>query len=408
MLGLLFAGVLMATDAHAVDVVAYASVDLGSTRLLAAKSADSRLRPASLTKLMTAHLILQDVRAGRLKLKQRYPVSQRAATQAPVRVGLRAGRRYVLEELLKAAVVRSGNDAASALAEISAGTEAAFVQRMNEQAKQLGMRNTRFANAHGLPAEAAYSSARDMARLVLAISKRHPRHQRLFALRAFKLEKRAISGHNQWLEAYIGADGMKTGFTCRAGHNLAATATRYGRRIVVVVLGAKSNGARLAATKTLMDAAFARPATAGVAVNYAVPSSAARAVPAANIADSCKKARYANVKGFGPSRWSVTLDVNATKAGALKYARRFIEHFATGAKPYLTPRVLRGVAYRYGATGLSQQQAIRACLRARKLGLHCVVQPPVVAHLQWTRAVNMARRAPKDTAKRTAKAKRKR
>jgi D-alanyl-D-alanine carboxypeptidase len=386
------AALIVCAPAHGA-VFSYVSVDMSSRQLLAAEMPDQRIRPASLAKLMTVHVILLDIAAGRLKLSQRVAASPLAAAQLPVRVGLKAGRKYLLSELLSGAIIRSGNDAAVALAEAGAGTEEDFVVRMNQRAGELGLRNTRFANASGLPADNAYTSARDVARLVLAIAAQNADYSTLFMQRAFHLGKVKVNGHNRWLSAYKGADGMKTGFTCRAGYHLAATATKLGRRLAVVVLGASTSRERLNTSKRLMDAAFGRPPSGAAPVDKAIPNTASSPVPGAIIAASCKRTGYAGVKKYAPSGWSIALQPFAKRAAALKHSRKFIARFIPAARPFLTPRLATGLAYQAGATGLSRKLASKACLSARKTGLHCVVQSPVVAHLHWKRAVNLARRS---------------
>ncbi|MEM7405181.1 MAG: D-alanyl-D-alanine carboxypeptidase family protein [Pseudomonadota bacterium] len=365
------------------------AMTLSTGQVHVARNLDRRVRPASLTKLMTVYVVFDAVRSGKLKGDQMVKVSSQAASQAPVRAGVRAGKSYRLDELLDAAIVRSGNDAAVALAEAVAGTEAAFVKRMNGFAHRIGLVNTRFANASGLPHANSYTSARDIARLVLALRRDFPNERDRFAQSSFSLSGVRIGGHNRWLNAYDGADGLKTGFTCRAGYHLAATALRDGRSVLAVVLGARTLSERLERARQLADAAYAVKPSAGEPLGPAVATATPTALPI--IAAGCKEPRYA-ASGYGPVNWSVALPIYPSKAEAVRRSRTFIRRFAPGARIYLTPRRTNRVAYYAGATGLTRKQASRACLKARKKGWFCLLHPPKVAKTLWTRAQRALRK----------------
>lgn len=365
------------------------AMTLSSGQVHAARNVDRRVRPASLAKLMTVYVVFDAIRSGKLQSDQMVKASRKAATQAPVRAGLRTGKSYRLDELLNAAIVRSGNDAAVALAEATSGSEAAFVKRMNGFARRIGLINTRFANASGLPAEDSYTSARDIARLVLALRRDFPKERDRFAQSSFSLAGARIGGHNRWLNAYDGADGLKTGFTCRAGYHLAASATRGGRPVLAVVLGARTLSERLKRARQLADKAYAAKPTAGKPLGAAVATATPTSLPI--IASGCKEPRYA-ASGYGPVNWSVALPVYPSKAEAVRRSRTFIRRFAPGARIYLTPRRTNRIAYYAGATGLTRKQASRACLKARKKGWFCLLHPPKVGKALWTRAQRALRK----------------
>ena len=214
--------------------------------------------PASLTKIMTAFLVLESIRSGKLKLSEVLPISAAAASQPKVKLGLRPNRTITVEEALHAAILRSANDAAVVLAEAVAGSERAFARKMTERAWALGMRATTFVNATGLPDRSHTTTAYDMAILVQNLIRNFPEHSRIFSRTSATYGKKRYSSVNGWLTGYPGADGIKTGFTCAAGYNLVASAKKKGRRLVAVVMGGTSRNASAKKTRTLVDQAFAK------------------------------------------------------------------------------------------------------------------------------------------------------
>jgi len=212
--------------------------------------------PASLTKLMTAYVTFQEIKAGRLALDTKIPVSRYASMQAPSKIGLPAGSKISVDLALQAVVVRSANDMAVVLAEGVAGSEAAFVKLMNAHAGKLGMSGTYFVNPHGLPDIRQVTTARDMALLGRALRRQFPDFAARFAQRMVRIGKRRFRNRNGILKQFQGADGMKTGFICDSGYNLVASATREGRNIIAVVLGARSGGKRTQTASKLLEAGF--------------------------------------------------------------------------------------------------------------------------------------------------------
>lgn len=219
----------------------YVIMDHLSGMVLAEHDADERVEPASLTKIMTAYLVFQELRRGTLSLDDEVPVSERAW-----RTGMRgASRMYIevntqvpVEDLLRGMIIQSGNDACVALAEHVAGTEGAFVDLMNAQARALGMDNTRFTNSHGLPSEEAqYTSARDMARLARALIRDFPDHYGYYSERSYTYNDISQSNRNLllWRDEHV--DGLKTGWTRAAGYNLVSSREQDGMRLIAVVMG---------------------------------------------------------------------------------------------------------------------------------------------------------------------------
>lgn len=236
----------------------YASivVDGDSGRVLAATNADHTLYPASLTKIMTLYMAFEALKRGEFTLKQVLQVSAHAAAMTPTELGLKAGETITAEQAILGLVTRSANDAAVVLAEALGGTEAEFGKRMTERAFDLGMDQTNFANASGLPNPRQVSSARDMALLAMAMLRDHRVEYKYFSTFRFTYRGRAYYNHNRLLGLYKGTDGVKTGYTHASGYNLVASSLREGRRVIAVVFGGSSGRARDAHMIQLLDQGF--------------------------------------------------------------------------------------------------------------------------------------------------------
>jgi D-alanyl-D-alanine carboxypeptidase len=209
-----------------------------------AEDPDASWFPASLTKLMTAYVTFQALKEGTVKPETKVVCSQKATLQAPSKLWLKEGEAITLDIALKVLIVKSANDVAVMIAETVAGSEEAFVARMNEAAQRLGMTRTTFANVNGLPDERQVTTARDLAKLARAIIVEFPEHADLFSSIQVQVGKKTMRTHNSLLVSFPGADGMKTGFICESGFNVVASATRDGRKLVAVVLGEPSVASR--------------------------------------------------------------------------------------------------------------------------------------------------------------------
>ena len=237
-------------------------LDGDTGRVLSESNADAITYPASLTKMMTLYLTFEALNSGRLRLDQMLPVSFEAASRSPTKLGLRPGEAVAVQDLILGIVARSANDAAAVLAEGLAGSEPAFADVMNRKAQQLGMRNTFYRNASGLPDPMQHTTARDTAQLAMALCHDFPREYRYFSERQFFFRGRLVFGHDHLLDWYPGADGIKTGYIRASGFNLASSAVRDGHRLIGVVLGGASGGSRDREMAALLDQGFA---TLGVA-----------------------------------------------------------------------------------------------------------------------------------------------
>jgi D-alanyl-D-alanine carboxypeptidase len=236
-------------------------VDDNSGQVLHETDPDALRHPASLTKVMTLYLLFGELEAGRIKLDYDLAVSAHAAEQNPTKLGLRAGQTIKVEDAIKGLVTKSANDAAVVIAEALGGSEEEFAQMMTRKARALGMSNTTYVNASGLPADEQNTTARDQALLGRAIMHRFPQYYKYFSLPAFAYRGRFMSNHNSLLRTVDGVDGIKTGYTEASGYNLISSTGRSGRRIVGVILGERSNGARDVHMRNLIEQCMPQAAT---------------------------------------------------------------------------------------------------------------------------------------------------
>ncbi|MEM9579570.1 MAG: D-alanyl-D-alanine carboxypeptidase family protein [Pseudomonadota bacterium] len=265
-LGLLVISILWLVIALPLSVAAapYAAmvVDARSGEVLHARNADARLHPASLTKMMTLYIAFQAVENGEITLDTPVKISRFAAAEPPSKLGLRAGQTIKFRYLIRAAAVKSANDAATAIGEALEGSEAAFARRMTRTAKALGMSKTTFRNAHGLTEKGHLSSARDMTTLGRHLLYDYPEYYNLFSRKSTDAGIKTVPNTNRrLLSNYKGADGIKTGYTRAAGFNLVASAERGRERIIATVFGGRSTATRNARVAELLDMGFKRAPT---------------------------------------------------------------------------------------------------------------------------------------------------
>ncbi|MCQ9154456.1 D-alanyl-D-alanine carboxypeptidase family protein [Acidomonas methanolica] len=257
--GSLISGLVAARSAHAQYVGHLSSLvmDVNSGAVLSQNDADLQRYPASLTKLMTLYIAFKALRAGQITLDSAVPVSIHAATMAPSKLGLVPGTHFTVEQAILALVTKSANDAACALGEyLGGGDEVRFANIMTAQARALGMANTTFRNASGLPDPDQVTTARDLAILARHLITEFPEYYHYFGVPYFRFHGRMVPNHDPMLKTYAGADGLKTGYTDLAGHNLVTSAMHDNVRLIGVVLGARSNPQRSQVMTALMDQGF--------------------------------------------------------------------------------------------------------------------------------------------------------
>ncbi|MEW9918336.1 serine hydrolase [Marimonas sp. MJW-29] len=250
--------VLVPLSAMSAPYAAYV-MDARTGKVLHSSNAETRLHPASLTKMMTLYIAFEAVKNGEISLDSLVTVSSKAAAEPPSKLGLRAGQRIKLRYLIRAAAVKSANDAATAIGEAISGSEARFARRMNRTAKAMGMTRTTFKNMHGLTEAGHLSTARDMTILGRHLIYDYPQYYNLFSRMTADAGVRRVNHTNRrFLSDYKGADGIKTGYTRAAGFNLTASAERGSERVIVTVFGGKSTSSRNAKVAELMDLGFRR------------------------------------------------------------------------------------------------------------------------------------------------------
>ena len=258
-LGLLVGAILIAPSVASAAPALVFEPDTQLHLVLYAQDPDAQWFPASLTKLMTAYVTFQALKAGTVSPNTKVVCSPKATTQAPSKLGLPVGGVITLDVALRVLIVKSANDVAVMIAETVAGSEQAFVVRMNEAAQHLGMTRTTFTNVNGLPDERQVTTARDLAEAARAIIVvEFPEHADLFSVAEVRVGKKTMRTHNGLLISLPGADGMKTGFICESGFNVVASATRGGRKLVAVVLGEPSVASRNDRATDLLEKGFKR------------------------------------------------------------------------------------------------------------------------------------------------------
>ena len=252
------------------------TVDARNGKLLYSQDIDGIRHPASLTKMMTLYLLFQEMTAGNLTLNSPIKVSARATSVAPSKLGVKAGDTITVETAIKAIVVKSANDVATAVAENIGGSESAFAQRMTRTARSIGMSRTTFLNASGLPNPGQVTTARDMATLGLRLMRDFPQYYPYFRIQSFVYDGRTVKGHNRLLGSYEGADGIKTGYVAASGFNLVTSVRRGDKRLVGVVIGGKSGAARDAYMKQMLTRYFDDATNGKTIVAYAGSSKGAQ------------------------------------------------------------------------------------------------------------------------------------
>ncbi|MGH7907226.1 MAG: D-alanyl-D-alanine carboxypeptidase family protein [Candidatus Binataceae bacterium] len=328
-------------------------IDATTGQVLESYNPDQRTYPASLAKLMTLYLTFQSLKSGKLNLETELKVSPHAASQQPTRLGLRSGESISVREAILAIVTKSANDAAVVLAESIGGSEETFAAMMNTAASRLGMSDTNFCNASGLPDLHQTTTARDMAKLALTLIDDYPGYYHFFSVRSFEFDGRMVAGHDHLLGEYSGADGMKTGFTQASGFNLVTSAKRGDHRLIGVVMGGATHRARDDHMMQLLDVAFAEDREHPGLTELADAAESFRPAPALIKAKIVEPADVLRTKAVTPA--------NIIKAKVIESAvvKTKVAEPAESHKAAADWRVVVGGAYR-------SKSAARRALRAAK------------------------------------------
>jgi len=231
-------------------------LDMESGRVLFEQNADYLIAPASITKILTLYLVFEAIKQGHVSLSDKVEISMRAASAGGSRMGLKAGTRVPMQEIIKGMAVVSGNDACVAAAEHISGSVERFVGKMNAKARELGMTRSHFMTPNGLPAEGQVTTARDIARLSTAYIHRFPESLTIHSMQSYAYGRRSHHNANRLLGKCPGVDGLKTGFVCASGYNISATARRSNTRILAVVMGAHNPWVRCSEAERLIEEGF--------------------------------------------------------------------------------------------------------------------------------------------------------
>jgi D-alanyl-D-alanine carboxypeptidase len=350
-------------------------VDAATGNVLEAANPDAPRHPASLAKLMTLYLVFEALRDRRITLDEPVPVSPHTASMEPSKLGLVPGMRITVEEAILGLVTKSANDAAAALGELLGGSEDRFAQMMTLRARALGMSQTTFTNASGLPDPDEWTSARDLAILGRHLVTDFPSFYPYFSTHSFTFQHRVIFNHDRMLESYPGADGMKTGWTEASGHNLVTSAVHSGVRLIGVVLGAGSNPERDAHMALLLDQGFEQmdvPPERRTAVASRLPSLVGTAHAATLSVQPVRPA--------APARQAVGWAIQVGSFGSEKAARDAASNArrtADSGEVRIEPATLRGhTVWRAQVTGLTAPEAQGACAALARHRAACVVLRP--------------------------------
>lgn len=365
-------------------------VDAKDGTVLRSDGANALWYPASLTKMMTAFMVFEAAKAGKLHFADKITVSANAAGQSPTKFGFKAGQKITVEQALTAMIVVSGNDAAVALAEAIGGTEEAFARMMTHTAHAIGMTRSEFRNASGLPHAGQVTTARDMAELAMHILEDYPEHYHFFSKRSVTIAGRTQPSVNGILSSYQGADGMKTGFTCGSGYNLVASAKRNGRRLIGVVLGGSNRGERASLMTQLLNTGFAestgkKPKLKDMAIKVAAEEQGPP--PTLLKGGDCDKrvAEDGNSTITSTARisgWGVVFGAFPQKALAentIAAMKTKLKGTIKKGRPAIIQRTWEGLT-RYSAllVGLDQAEAGKACKKVWAENGYCLALSPAV------------------------------
>ena len=395
---------LSAGPASAQSKYASILIDAGNGEVLYRANADDPKYPASLTKMMTLYLTFEALQKKRIKLGQYFPISRKAASQPPTKLDLKAGRKIRIEHAILGVITKSANDAAMVLAEGIGGSEAQFVNLMNQKARRLGMMRTTFRNPSGLPDDDQVTTARDLATLANALIRDYPKYYPYFSRASFTYQGIEHPNHNRLMDIYQGMDGLKTGYIRASGFNLAASAVRDGRRLIAVVMGGDTPGWRDEHMAELMDQGFATPRTPAPLVASRRPPQQCRCGSRMPVADGASLEEVVDGSELAALAASITPSTNGLtssaeaaelpKAGswgiqvgafndadagrrALDAVSRRLPSLLASAYPQMVPVTTgSGRLFRARLMGLDELAARTVCANLERAGEGCLTVAP--------------------------------
>jgi len=376
-LSLVIAGSLAATPALAGPSLV---LDAATGEVISQDRAGEPWYPASLTKMMTAYVVYEKLKRGEMQLDQKLTVSELASKQPASKVGMRPGSTITVDLALQMLLVYSANDMAYVLAEGASGTYPEFVKLMNAEARRLGMTATHYANPNGLFDPRQVTSARDIGVLASAILRDYPERAHYFSQDHVSLGKRQLRNRNSLLRQMKTADGMKTGFVCNSGFNLAASASENGRKLIAVVLGAPGGKARADLAEMLLTAGFAKPPQPQqMRINQIANDELGALVPVDLTQTVCKGKPTAVAKASGLTGWGVSFGsydkpetADMALRGRLLGVRDMVDNSTSGVV-----RVPGANGYNAMVWNLDQNASLTVCSAARqKPNGYCEVMTP--------------------------------
>ncbi len=364
--------------------------DAATGELIMQDRASEAWYPASLTKLVTAYVVFKKIREGKLKLDQQVLVSDLASAQEPSKIGVPAGKTVSLDFALQALLVYSANDMAYVLAEAASGSIGAFSDDMNAEAKRLNLTASHFVNPNGLFDPRQMTSARDIGLIAAAIVNEFPEHQRYFDQQHVAVGKRRLSNRNSLIRSMPDADGMKTGFVCNSGFNLVASATRNGRRLIAVVLGAKSGWARAKLAQAMLETGFTTsPSPATMKLADIKPAATPTIVDMTEkVCPRKSPVLYANAEKFQGYSVSLGFFNSPEKADNILRQRlldtRGMELSGAGGVVDLPGNDKNATQYAAMVWGLDEVEGETYCEVAQRKSAYCRVFPPVLSRSHGT------------------------
>ncbi len=358
-------------------------VNAKTGEVLSSQNADTPHHPASLTKLMTLYITFEALEKGIIKMDDLLPVSQNAANRSPSRLGVKPGDKLKVSTAIDALIIKSANDCATVLAEGLGYSEPKFAEKMTEVAKALGMKNTVFKNASGLPNRRQITTARDMATLAAAVYYHFPQYYDLFSRTQFSYDGKTYYTHNHLLKSFEGADGMKTGYIASAGYNIVTSAQRDGERVIAVTLGHNTLKERDRAAARLMEQAFGK-----LALNDAdavTPVFAKLENNDFKLAELTKEETSAASENAVSARqapadaiWAVQVGAFSNYAKARVYAlkiRRQFPQFKDRSIAVEPAQTASSIIYRSKLVGFDKKDAGEICKNLQKSNKSCIVVP---------------------------------
>ncbi len=368
----------------------YASfvMDAETGRVLYQKNADTLNYPASLTKMMTLYMLFDALERGKLTMNKKLATSARATRQPPSKLGLRLGETIMVRDAIHSLTTKSANDVAVVIAEAINGTERRFAIAMTAKARKIGMRKTTFRNASGLPHRGQLSTARDMAQLARRLIRDFPQYYKFFSRRTFNYDGKTYKNHNKLLKTYKGVDGIKTGYIRASGFNLVTSAQREGNRIIGVVFGGRTSRSRNHLMTKLLNNGFKKLGKGVYAKGSPNKIKKKKSKPARKYTQY--RGKTVTPKDNRSIIWGV--QVGAYKKYGQAYKRASSVYSKTLG--YLKNGTIevselakrnRRTLYRARITGISKNQAYRACQALERRQIDCMEFSQRDSHVAWVR-----------------------